>query len=571
MTPLRRISDVIIWAVLLFTVAEVVILWLSAGHAVGMVGGVFNAHAPRSVVMRGLPVVAGTALSIMLAFVFVWKLPEQRLQSFPAREGDISTTTLWVFFLCGFSMALIAVWTTRAFPNSADEYGYLFSAKTFLAGRLYNPMPAAYDLFSFSHIIGKDGKWVSQYQPGWPLMLAAGRGVGLPFWLIAPLCGGALLVALARLGVKDAGKLGACVAVCLVAVSPFFAFNAGSYFAHVPCAVFGLLFCYFAAQFIETGSVRTALLSGVALGVVGLIRTFDVVIFTVPFAVEFLRKARWTHYKTLPWMMLGGAPFLLALLYDNYLVTGNPFLHVMQWGKPLLKIGFPSVDDDGRIHFLPDMLRATFLRFGELFEWSSPAFLAMYGVALCVKARRSQWRFYDFVFPAIVVAYMAFPVSAGNRYGPRYYFEAYPFMAITIGWLFAHLFTRTEQPGNARALKKAMAGFAVGHVITGLVCCVTLAWFMRIVVNERMDIYDQVRHNGLRNAVVVLRTGTFGAYSTAGIGELLRNGIDLSGDVVYVREAMGRMGELHALFPDRKFYLYEWRAGDAKGTLRTMH
>jgi hypothetical protein len=570
MTPLRRIGDVTIGAILLFMIAEAIILWLSASHAAGMVSGVFNANAPRSVVIRSLPVVAGTALSLLLAFVFAWKLPEQKLKPFSAREGDISSATLLVFFLCGLSIALIAVWVMRAFPNSADEYGYLFAAKTFLAGRLYNPMPPAYDLFSFSHIIGKEGKWLSQYQPGWPLILAAGHSVGLPFWLITPLCGGALLVALAYLGVKDAGKLGAYIAVCFVAVSPFFAFNAGSYFAHVPCAFFGLVFCYFAAQFLEKASVKTALLSGAAIGAVGLIRAFDVLIFALPFAVEFLRKARWMHYQRLPFILLGGAPFLMALMYDNYLVTGNSFLQVMQWGKPLLKIGFPSVDDDGHMHYFSDMLRSTFLRFGEFFEWSSPAFLAMYGMAVCVKARRGYLRFYDCVFPAIVVAYMAFPVSAGNRYGPRYYFEAYPFMAVTIGWFFAQLFDRPAQLRHL-GFTKAMVGLAAGHVMTSLVCFAMLTYFIRIVVNERMDIYDQVMQNDLHHAVVVLRTGTFGTYSTAGVGELLRNGIDLNGEVIYARENMQRMGELRARFPDRKFYLYEWRAGDTTGTLRTMH
>ena len=36
----------------------------------------------------------------------------------------------------GIAGGLAAVWVLRAFPNSGDEYSYIFMAKTFLAGRL---------------------------------------------------------------------------------------------------------------------------------------------------------------------------------------------------------------------------------------------------------------------------------------------------------------------------------------------------------------------------------------------------------------------------------------------------
>lgn len=35
-------------------------------------------------------------------------------------------------------LSLLGVWDLRAFPNSGDEYSYLFGARTFLAGRLWN-------------------------------------------------------------------------------------------------------------------------------------------------------------------------------------------------------------------------------------------------------------------------------------------------------------------------------------------------------------------------------------------------------------------------------------------------
>ena len=44
----------------------------------------------------------------------------------------------------------------RAFPNSGDEYDYLFQAATFRAGRLWNPLPPVDYVFSVFHIAEKE-------------------------------------------------------------------------------------------------------------------------------------------------------------------------------------------------------------------------------------------------------------------------------------------------------------------------------------------------------------------------------------------------------------------------------
>src|SRR4051812_47622802 len=93
---------------------------------------------------------------------------------------------------------IVALVVLRSFPNSADEYGYLFAAETFLKGRLWNPAPPPpLDLFlEVTHIFAIDGKWVSQYPPGWPVVLAGLSLVGLPFVAAAPVVGALLVVAL---------------------------------------------------------------------------------------------------------------------------------------------------------------------------------------------------------------------------------------------------------------------------------------------------------------------------------------------------------------------------------------
>ena len=218
----------------------------------------------------------------------------------------------------GITGSLLAVWILRAFPNSPDEYDYLFEAKTFLAGRLWNPLPPLPDLFAHVHLIFWYEKWVSLYPPGWPMLLAAVMGLRLPPWLAGPLCGGVLLFAMLKLGQKRDGTLGGLLAVALVAFSPFFLFNAGSYFSGISAAMMGLLFCWAALAFLEYPRWSNAICAGLALGMLGLIRSQNVVLSGLPFAVQFLLRARRRHYCLAPGIILAGLPFLAALLLYNY-------------------------------------------------------------------------------------------------------------------------------------------------------------------------------------------------------------------------------------------------------------
>ncbi len=69
-------------------------------------------------------------------------------------------------------------------PHINDEVGYLFQAKIFKTGQLYASSPCAKDFFNFTHIIN-NGKWYSQYPPGYPFLLLLGLVIQAP-WLINP-------------------------------------------------------------------------------------------------------------------------------------------------------------------------------------------------------------------------------------------------------------------------------------------------------------------------------------------------------------------------------------------------
>jgi len=462
--------------------------------------------------------------------------------------------------VAGITLSLVSVWVLRGFPNSSDEYDYLFQAQTFLAGRLWNPAPPLPDLFAFFNQWIGDGKWFSVYSPGWPLLLAAAIGLQLPAWLASPILAGGLLLIVLKLGLRRDGPLGAFLAVALLAVSPFFLFNAGSYFSHLPAAVAGLLFCWAAAVFLDRPAVTPALLSGMALGAVGLIRPVDAPIFALPFVVEFLWRARIRHYCLLPVIGAAGLLFLVLLLLYNHETLGS----AVPSAGSVVRFGLSSlVDDRGHHLTLLDQLGTVASRLVSVAEWTSPLLVLGLVAAYVRLIAQRRLSLVDLVFPSFVAVYLLIPLDGGAQYGPRYYFEGFPFLVLTLVSGLSSALNDTAQPQRT-----AFAWFLVfAHGVCCLLGFVFISFWMRTLVDQRMDMYDQVREQHLRDAIVIIRSSTSNIYPMAA-RDLTRNGIAIGGPVIYVRDLPDRLDQLRRLFPERRFYIYERDRNSATGVLR---
>jgi hypothetical protein len=521
---------------------------------------VTTAHNP-------LPVLGAAALSL-LGLVLAVQATNlvSRLAALPAALAAHWRVVAVAVTVAAFAGSLAVVWVLRAFPNSADEYAYLFEADTFLAGRLWNPLPPLHEFFSFLHISELDGKWVALYQPGWPLLLAGARIFDLPTWLVCPLAGIVLLFAVFKLGERQDGPLGGILALSLVALSPFFLFNAGSYFTHVPAAAAGALFCWMAAEFLDRPQFSRGFLAGVALGVLGLIRIFDPLLFGLPFLAAFVRRAGRRHYVMAPSIILGGLPFLAALLLFYDITTGWPLPDVTTSNTPLAKFGLFPVDADGHSYTPLDQLHMAARFMGELAVFTSPLLLLGYFAAFAWKGVRRRFSFFDFIFPVTVAAYLLLPGNGGNRYGPRYYFEAYPFLVLTIVSGLAPLLLQDRA-------RPRWASSAVCLIFAHATWCIAgamfLGWLFRGIVDERMDLYDQVRARGLHDAVVVIHSGT-GRLRSFTPMDLTRNGLAIDRDVIYALDLPHRLGDLRRLFPHRRFYTYARDSDSPRGILSPL-
>jgi hypothetical protein len=476
---------------------------------------------------------------------------------------------------------IVCVWAGRAFPNSGDEYTYLFQAETLLAKRLWNHLDPLHQYFSFWNIFEKDNKWVGSYTPGWPLIIAGAKFIALPDYAVSPLCAVLLVLVAAHLYEMVAGPLSAVVGIALLAINPFFLLNGASYFPHIATALFGAIFTLYGLRYLDDPRTPSALIVGSALGVVGMIRPYSAVLFAIPFGMEWLLRRRY-HFKTLVWIVVAGLPFVIGLLLYNRAITGNSFLFVQHWGYPYIRLGFHPRDELGNEINLLDMLSITIQRLTELGVWTSPMLVLLYLFAGYQKARLRTFRFYDFVFPTFVAGYMLFPQAflLDNRYGPRYYLDTYPLMVLTIvSGLTPYLTSKLDRRGSI------VTGVLLAVAIFSSVMIPIYLYENRRVVDERMAPYDLVRDAKISHAVVVLRTGS-GTIAPMEPMDLTRNGISVrDADVIFALsrtnqawleetgqgadEADLDLTALLQAFPDRDFYVFEQQS-EGQATLHRL-
>ncbi len=523
-------------------------LFLAAGALLGLGNFVYPYLSARDALLGWT-----LALALPLAAGIAWAATRARAAPLPA-----------AWLVPGSLLAALAVaWAAESWwPNSADEYGYVFLARTLLHGRLWNPAPPAPEIYEIAWTYVRDGKWFSQYPPAWPALLAPFLLVHAA-WLLNPLLTAMLCgLMLAALRLLHAGETMAVSLTVLLVASPFVLFNGASLFPHTLTAVLilGIVGLQLREQVRRVALHRAGI--GALFGVLLLTRYDVFVLAAAPFLIDALWFRRAALLRDAPAYVLGGLPFAAAFTAYNQALTGHLLKTPYAWASGGAHIGLW-----GKHVVLSQSLAEAGLRTahwaGELAAFTSPLLMLLAGLAIAAKLRAGRLRWYNSLMPLAVVFFFLYPATGGHEFGPRYWFFAWPTAMLTIatglgtpdGWLAAGRW-RLHVASLAAAQLPAFLGMAA-----------STALFTHLYVDQRRQV-EGVQPPSAPSLVLIPTRALMlsrwqGVPIVAHSADFCRNGVEASGPVLYGRadnnfQHADQFAGAACAFAGRTVYL--WRA-----------
>jgi hypothetical protein len=374
-----------------------------------------------------------------------------------------------------------AVWVSQAIyqqlPHLEDEMADLWQAHVMAGGAIALPSPPEPSSFLVPFVVDYHGLRFSKYPPGWPAALSLGVRGGVP-WLVNPLLAGVALWLIFRLGWRLAGAGIGLLAELLALSSPMFLMLAGSLLPHMLSLVLTLAFTlawldlFLQPQNGEARYIPAWLLVAVAggsLGLLALTRPLTAVAIGLPAALHGLwllwRGSRKVRRRVLACGLLAGILALGVLLWQ-WALTGDPFLNLYTLWWPYDRLGFGAgIGTKAAGHSLHwAYINTRFsLRAGlhDFFGWPYLSWLLLPFGIWALRRSKASW-LTGVAFPSLVGVYALYWVGSW-LYGPRYYFEALPALAIFsaagLAWLAGYL--GGESLGGWRWRRPTTAGLLV--------------------------------------------------------------------------------------------------------------
>jgi len=448
------------------------------------------------------------------------------------------------------ALAAINRFILLGFPNSGDEYVYLYQAQTMAAGRLWNAPIEPADVFAFNYVVQEPGRVFGSFPVGWPLALAAALRVGLPAWLVSPIVGALTLGLVWHLGTRLYGPRAGVSAAALIAVSPFFLFNGASYYSHTFCGALLVGAACLAARENRTPA-WVPVAAGLLVGWAVLARYLTGAVCAAPIAYWLLRPDA-PRTRTAALFALGGLPCVLLLGWYNTQFSGSP------WQLTTRPLTYSLWFADRFVLRGADMLATHLLRH---LTWTPPALLVAYLVYLRAAPREARRGLFEWTLVLMAGVLYVYVERGGNQYGPRFHYEAFLFMVVFVA---GSLFTGPGLADRPRRDRILFGLIAASVAVMPLVFAVHAVIETR-VIRERMDPYAAAADLGRS---LVLIHGRVGTRRSMGGYDLTRNGIDYDGAVLYGLDLdEGARCAVAGRFPDRRAFVYRWNPPAGQGGL----
>jgi hypothetical protein len=558
-----------------------------------------------------LPLLALAAAALVATALAV--LEHMGARSFPGLAQQVQEGTIGAFIQKGqkvvwpagvLAVALAAFAVTSYImwhhydhvPHTPDEASSLFQAKLFAAGRLTTAIPPVSEAF---HVIEpnwlyeRDGRWSTFYPLGYPLALVPGVALGAA-WLVPPLLGGASVLLIGLIGRRLYGLTTGLVASLLLAASPFFLMQSSNFMSHIIWVFYVLMSMFFMLQRDRTPLFGA--LGGLFFGLAVNTRPLDAVMLAGPLGVALAwpllrHETRYEAAGRCLGFLAGGAVAALLMLSSNAALTGDPLTPALQdWpvgGDPLHLTGLGFEHGHTLSIGLRDLQARVMALILVLNGWPAIVGLALVLLPFLLGSRNG-WDYFCLACAVlIIVAYVLYGWAAAFYEGPRYAFQAVPFLmllsargAVMAAGLIGAAATRlrTELTGDLRPARWAGAA-VVTPILLLLVADGTGGWLfgwnkawltadVQEIPNEVRDLHDYFGLNdrlqeraatmGIKaNALVLVRNCNYGFHSCFDT-VFNENSVDFNGDVVWAQYVPELNGRLIEAYPGRDVYVATW-------------
>lgn len=370
-------------------------------------------------------------------------------------------------FALAILAALASAWVAdrvyERIPHLEDEMANLWQAEVMAEGQVYQPSPPMPRSFLVPFVVDYGGHRFGKYPPGWPAVLSLGARAGAP-WLVNPILAGLTAWLVYRLGSRIAGRGVGLLAEVLTATSPIFLMLSGSLMGHsLGLFLTTAFWLAWLDLFPVAGKPRRdrvpawllVSLAGSCLGLLALTRPLTAVGIGLPGALHgliLLVRGDWPVRRRV--LCVGGLALLVAAILPlwQWSLTGDPWLNPYTLWWPYDRVGFgPGAGHTASGHNLHwAYINARFsLRAGvhDLFGWPYLSWLFLPFGLIALRRSRDGWLLFS-LFPGLVFIYIFYWIGSW-LFGPRYYYEALPGLAITsaagVAWLGGWLGSRVRR------------------------------------------------------------------------------------------------------------------------------
>jgi len=467
-------------------------------------------------------------------------------------------------------------------PRIHDEMVYQFQARLFQSGRLYASSPACPHSFDFSHMVN-NGRWYSQYPPGYPLMLLVGLFVGAP-WLLNPLLAGLSIVLLYQLGREVYGRTIGLWAALLGAASIWLLLMSSTMMSHTSSMLFMAVFLLFLFRSVRHPSLKNGMLAGAGFGMMILIRPYNAVLLSFPFVLYLsIRWIKAPKLRTKNMLGLGcvGAAAVVLLLAYNTLTNGHPLTmgytvsHGEEHGLGFGRSGYVDYEHSpltGALNISENLKELSLYMFG----WPITSFWALLLLLLFIRRRDRRAVFKDLLLFSSFVCLTAGLFMYWGTFvfiGARMFFDTIPLLVLlSAGGIQELKKFMDERLFSSRPLWSHSLLAVIMLSLTAYAFLVRLpAWinpprtewfydrFDHYFAGVNPDLHETVAARVPDGSLIIFKflyhpLDSFpNGWWSAGF---VRNSPDLDGPIIYAQDVGPANRELFDCYPDRKIFLY---------------